>query len=64
MTTATLRDWRDELKGEIEEANAEIAGILEEIRDARERLAIARQIVKDRKETLAYVRGQLTTATK
>ncbi len=59
MTKQDLRDWRHDLKADIEECDSEILDILEEIRAARQRLAEVREIRTARKATLAYVKGQI-----
>lgn len=59
MTRQELRDWKADLVSEVELIDADITGILEEIREAQERLAEAQQRRSDRLATLKYVRGQL-----
>jgi ElaB/YqjD/DUF883 family membrane-anchored ribosome-binding protein len=42
MTNAERRELRDDLKDEIEEIDADLVGIMEEIREAKERLVEAK----------------------
>lgn len=61
MTRQELRDWKAELVSDIEEHTDEMKAVAAEIRDLQTRFAGLKQAREDRKCTLAYVQGQLTS---
>jgi hypothetical protein len=58
MTTAERRELRSDIRSEIEEIDADLIGMYEELQDVRERIAEARARKAELKAKLAELRAK------
>ena len=60
MTREQLKDWHSDVRAEVEEIDADLAGAYEELKEIQERIAGLKDWRADRIATLKYIKGHLS----